>query len=190
VRAPRHLRADADGATAIVEIRDGARVSISRRGVSGPGAGTCASGGLGSGIRVVGGGHLDLRRARVAHVHDTPIARCGHQGVGVLVGDASPGSGSATIRDSEITDSTTKGMLVVGPREVSADGIDALVAARLDHNVVAGNDFAGEVLQDARSRRVATASRMRRPRPSGRSSCCGFTASVTRHGAVARRGRS
>jgi pectin methylesterase-like acyl-CoA thioesterase len=28
VRAPRHLRADADGATAIVEIRDGARVSI------------------------------------------------------------------------------------------------------------------------------------------------------------------
>jgi Right handed beta helix region len=154
IRAPNVLAVDEDGGSSIVEILGGASVAMTRLTVSGPGSGTCANGPLQAGIRVIGGGHLDLSFARVTHIHDTPIAHCSHSGVGVLVGDFPAGTGSATIRFSEVSDYQAKGILVLsegapttishnvvtGPSEVSTDGIDVLfAAATVTQNIVSGN---------------------------------------------------
>jgi Right handed beta helix region len=155
IRAPQALLPGEDDGRSIIEIRNGASVAISKLDISGPNAGSCASGPIESGINVLDGGHLDLGFARVIHIHDTPIARCGHNGVGVLVGNLSdPNSGSAVIHDSVISDYTTKGILVLsagpdtitrnvvtGPEQVSSDGIDVVFSqATVSHNVVANNE--------------------------------------------------
>ncbi|WP_406165081.1 hypothetical protein [Streptomyces sp. NBC_00996] len=54
IRAPRALIPGDGGGTSIVEIHQGASVSLSRLAVSGPGSGRCDNGVLGSGIRVLG----------------------------------------------------------------------------------------------------------------------------------------
>jgi hypothetical protein len=155
IRAPETLQPGEDGGRSIIEIRNGASVAISRLDVSGPNARSCASGPIESGINVLDGSHLDLSLARVIHIHDTPIARCGHGGVGVLVGNLpDPNSGSAVIHDSVISDYATKGILVLsagpdtvthnvvtGSDEVSSDGIDVLFStATISHNVVSNNE--------------------------------------------------
>jgi hypothetical protein len=155
IRAPESLQPGEDGGRSIIEIRNGASVAISRLDVSGPNARSCASGPIESGINVLDGSHLDLSLARVVHIHDTPIARCGHGGLGVLVGNlADPHSGSAVIHDSVISDYATKGIVVLsagpdtvarnvvtGPDEVSSDGIDVLFStATISHNVVSNNE--------------------------------------------------
>jgi hypothetical protein len=155
IRAPQTLLPGEDGGRSIVEIRNGASVAISRLAISGPNAGGCDSGPIESGINVLDGGHLDLGRARVVHIHDTPIAPCGHNGVGILVGNPSdPESGSAVIHDSLISDYTTKGVLVLsagpdtitrnivtGPDQVSSDGIDVVFSkARVSENLVTNNE--------------------------------------------------
>ena len=154
IRAPQPMVTGEDGGRSIIEIRGKATVAISNLTVSGPSAGNCSSGPIESGINVLDGGHLDLDFARVTDVHDTPIARCGHNGVGVLVGNLSePGSGSVVVRDSIVSDYTTKGILVlsagpttvtrnavIGPNQVSADGIDVLFAnATITGNLVTNN---------------------------------------------------
>jgi hypothetical protein len=155
IRAPQTQQPGEDGGRSIIEIRNGATVGISRLDVSGPNASNCATGPIEAGINVLDGGHLDLGFARVVHIHDTPIARCGHDGVGVLVGNLSdPNSGSAVIHDSVISDYTTKGILVLssgpdiiirnivtGPDQVSSDGIDVLFSqATVSQNVVSNNE--------------------------------------------------
>lgn len=154
IAAPRRLVAGEDGKGSIVEIRNGASVAMSRIGVSGPGAGTCEDDPLEAGIRVLGGAHLDLSFARVTHIRNSPTVACFRSGVGILVGIITdPGSGTAVIRDSEISDYTTKGILILsegpatishnivnGPTQLPADGIDALYSAStISYNLVTGN---------------------------------------------------
>ena len=129
IAAPRTLVSGEDGKGSIVEIRNGASVAMSRIGVSGPGAGTCEDDPLEAGIRVLGGAHLDLSFARVTHIRNSPTVACFHSGVGILVGIITdPGSGTAMIRDSEISDYGTKGILIL------SEG-----SATISHNIVAGS---------------------------------------------------
>jgi nitrous oxidase accessory protein NosD len=158
IRAPATLVAGEDGANSIVEIHGGAAVAMSRLTVSGPGSGTCAVGALGAGIRVLGGGHLDLGFARVSHIQDTPIAPCFHSASGILVGNFPVGTGSATVHDSTISDYQGSGIVILnegstatishnvvaGPAlsaDVSTDGIEFVLGATgtVSHNVVSGN---------------------------------------------------
>ncbi|MER7770606.1 right-handed parallel beta-helix repeat-containing protein [Kitasatospora sp. NPDC096140] len=143
ILAPAVLAPGEDGGTSIVEIHGGARVAMSRLAVSGPGSGTCASGALGSGIRVLSGGHLDLNNAAVSHITDTPAAPCPHSAVGIFVGDFPTGTGSATIRNSRISDYQGSGVTVLnagssvsvlesevtGHPTISTDGIGFVLGA-------------------------------------------------------------
>jgi len=155
IRAPETLVAGEDGANSIVEIHSGASVAMSRLAVSGPGAGTCDDGALGSGIRVLSGGHLDLSFARISRIQDTPIAPCFHSGDAILIGDFPVGTGSATIRSSEITGYQDAGIVILnqgstgtvlnnvltGQDGLSTDGIEFVLGAvgRISRNVVSGN---------------------------------------------------
>ncbi|MFF4654703.1 nitrous oxide reductase family maturation protein NosD [Streptomyces sp. NPDC001381] len=154
IRAPRKLVKGPDGRTAIVTLDDAASVRISRLTVSGPGSGTCDKGALGAGIRVMGGAHLDLGRAKVTHIKDTPLAPCFRSATAVLVGGLPEGTGSATITDSRITDYQGAGIVVlnarsratlvrnvvVGQKKLSTDGIEFIEATgRIEHNVVRDN---------------------------------------------------
>lgn len=154
IRAPETLVPGEDGKGSIVEIRNGASASISRLAVSGPGAGGCEDSPLEAGIRVVSGGHLDLRSARVIHIRNSPMIACGHSGVGVLIGVIGDlGSGTAVVRDSQISDYATKGILILsagpatitgntitGSPRLAADGVDALLSAStVSRNVISGN---------------------------------------------------
>jgi hypothetical protein len=152
--APQTLAAGEDGKKSIVEIRNGASVAMSRIGVSGPAAGTCDDNALEAGVRVLGGAHLDLRFARVTHIRNSSTVACFRSGNGILVGIITdPSSGTAVIRDSEISDYAHKGIIVLsagpatisrnlitGPSLLPADGIDALFSAStISYNVVTGN---------------------------------------------------
>jgi Right handed beta helix region len=157
IRAPATLVAGQDGGNSIVEIYGGAAVAISNITVSGPGSGTCASGALGAGIRVLGGGHLDLGFARVTHIRDTPIAPCFHSAVAVLVGDFPVGTGSATVHHSVVDDYQGAGFVILNEGStatisydvvtgavapgLSTDGIGFVLGATgtVSHNVVSGN---------------------------------------------------
>lgn len=156
IRAPRTLAAGDDGGTSIVEVHNGASVSLSRLTVSGPGSGTCAAGALGSGIRVLGGAHLDLGHAAVTHVTDTPAAPCFRSANAVFVGDLPTGTGSATIHDSRITGYQGAGVVVLnegskatierstiaGHPKLSTDGIEFVAGSvgRVVGNTIADNE--------------------------------------------------
>jgi hypothetical protein len=156
IRAPGTLVAGEDGGNSIVEIHGGASVVMSRLAVSGPGSGTCEDGALGSGIRVLGAGHLNLSFASVTHIADTPVAPCFHSATGIFVGDSPAGNASATIRHSSVSDYQGSGIVVLGegstatisdnvitgPGEsVSTDGIELVAGAAgtVSNNVVSGN---------------------------------------------------
>src|SRR5207248_3305475 len=133
-----------------------ASVAISRLAVTGPGSGTCDTGPLGSGIRVLGAGHLNLSFANVTHIADTPVAPCFHSATGIFVGDVPTGHASATIRHSSISDYQGSGIVVLGQgstatisdnvitgpgKSVSTDGIELVAGAAgtVTNNVVSGN---------------------------------------------------
>jgi hypothetical protein len=69
------------GQTAIVEVCNGANVTMSKLTVSGPGPGTCGS--IGYGIFVGGGSTLDVSLTNVAKIRDEPMSGCQN---GVAVG--------------------------------------------------------------------------------------------------------
>ncbi len=126
VQAPRKLSSGVLGGSSLVEISQGARVSLSSLTVRGPGAGTCEKGALLAGIRVIQGAHLNLAHSRVADIHDSPAALCFRSGVGILVGDAETGStATANISDSSITKYQTGGIIVAntGSRAVITDNV-------------------------------------------------------------------
>ena len=160
IRAPGTLVPGALGDSAIVDVHGGARVSIARLTVSGPGAGTCDAGPLRDGIFVWGDAHLDLVDARVAHIHDTPIADCFRSGHGVRLGDAiAETNGTANITRSVIDDFQVVGIVVInegsslvlshstiaGPGKVlgvATAGIEMVRGAQqgtVTHNVISGN---------------------------------------------------
>lgn len=155
IRAPGMLADGEDGSTSIVEIRGGASVAISRLTVTGPGSGTCANGALGSGIRVLDGGHLDLSFARVTRIEDTPAAPCDRSGIPIRIGNAPIGAGSATIRYTEISDYQHAGVVVAsaqanatishdviaGPHGLSTNGIEFVLGATgtVSDSIISGN---------------------------------------------------
>ncbi|MFE5773288.1 right-handed parallel beta-helix repeat-containing protein [Streptomyces sp. NPDC056485] len=154
ILAPEHLVEGPDGRNSIVSLDNAASVKISRLTVSGPGSGTCAAGALGAGIRVLGGAHLDLSRAEVSHIKDTPAAPCFRSADAVLIGDFPSGTGSADIRDSKITDYQGSGIVVLGgaskatvvrnvvtgQKHLSTDGIEFVEATgRAERNIVSDN---------------------------------------------------
>ncbi|AZM87292.1 right-handed parallel beta-helix repeat-containing protein [Streptomyces sp. W1SF4] len=154
ILAPANMVAGPDGRNAIVSLDSSASVRISRLTVSGPGSGTCEEGALGAGIRVQDGAHLDLSRAAVSHIKDTPLAPCFRSASAVLIGDFPSGVGSADIRDSKITDYQGSGIVVLGAdskatvldnvvtgqKTISTDGIEFVEATgRAERNTVSDN---------------------------------------------------
>jgi hypothetical protein len=160
IRAPKKLRLGRSHDTSIVEVYDGATFEMSQLTVSGPGAGTCKKGALRNGIRVHDGAHLALRSVAVRNIHDSPRAPCFRSGHGILAG-AVDGTASVDVRDSEITNYQTAGIVVLGAGSigdvqdssvvgpgpgsgVSTDGIE-LVAGAV--GTIAGNVVSGNVCQ-------------------------------------------
>ncbi|MCP3754006.1 nitrous oxide reductase family maturation protein NosD [Streptomyces sp. TBY4] len=156
IQAPSTLTPGEDGGNAIVEIHEGASVSLSKLAVSGPGSGTCDSGALDTGIRVLGGARLDLGHASVTHITDTPAAPCFHSGDAILIGDLPVGTGSATIHDTRITgyqgvgvvvlnegsSATIERSTVTGHPTLSTDGIEFVGGAvgRVTHSTISENE--------------------------------------------------
>jgi hypothetical protein len=138
VRVPSSLSLNALGETSIVEIRDGASVSMTRFTVEGPGSGTCGSGALVSGIRVHGEAHLDFSYGAVRDIHDSPLAACFHSGTAVLVGEVPGPSAHLDINHSEITLYQSAGIVALGFGST----------ANIDHNTVTGPGAAGGVATD------------------------------------------
>ncbi|MFJ8073099.1 right-handed parallel beta-helix repeat-containing protein [Streptomyces sp. NPDC096176] len=156
ILAPRTLTPGVGGSTSIVEIHNGATVSLSRLAVSGPGSGTCEKGALGSGIRVLEGARLDLGHAAVTHIADTPAAPCFRSANAVRIGEPRTSTGSATIRHTEITGYQGAGVVVLnagstatiehstvtGHRELSTNGIEFVAgsAGRVTHSTISDNE--------------------------------------------------
>lgn len=138
IRAPGTLVPSTQGFSAIVEVNNGARVSMSRLTVSGPGAAACGEdGALRWGVRVHTNAHLDFGFAAVRDIQDTPMAPCPRSGTAFSVGSPVPGVPPASLRihDSEVTGYQTTGIIVLG------------VGSRADiiHNTIAGPGHAGGV---------------------------------------------
>src|SRR5262245_51614739 len=138
IRAPSKLSRGELHETAIVEIFEGAVVSMSRLTVSGPGAGTCKKGALEAGIRVHTGAHLDFSFGAVRNIHDSPMADCFRSGTGILVGEVPSPSASLDIRNSEITNYQSAGIVVLGFGST----------ANITYNTVTGPGIAGGVATD------------------------------------------
>jgi hypothetical protein len=158
IRLPAAPQPNTNDETNIVDIFDGASVSMSRLTVAGPGAGTCENGALTSGIRVRDEAHLDMRFAAVRDIHDTPFAECFHSANGIYVGDVPSPTASVTIDHSEITNYQGVGIVVLGfgstatvthnrvtgpgqAKGVATGGIEFPIGAvgTIAHNVVSGN---------------------------------------------------
>lgn len=161
VRAPVALANGQLGAASIVEVLDGAKVSMSRLTVQGPGANSCARGpSLTWGIRVHSRAHLDLGFAAVRHIHDTPFEFCPRRGTAIAVGQPEPGSlpASLNVHHSEITNYQSTGILVLGAGSwayitrntvagpgrgsgVPTDGVELVAGAvgTIAHNTISGN---------------------------------------------------
>ncbi len=168
IRAPSALVNGQLGFPSIVEIYDGASVSLSRLTISGPGSIACGavdeSGDeiprLRTGIRVHSEAHLDFGHAAVRDIHDTPMAQCPRSGTAIAVGQSQPGTPTATanIHHSEVTTFQTVGIIafgvgswanishstITGPGHaggVPTDGIELVAGAvgTISHNTVSGN---------------------------------------------------
>jgi hypothetical protein len=138
IRAPETLVPNTLGFPSIVEVYGGARVSMSRLTVSGPGASACGEDdALRWGLRVHTNAHLDLGFAAVRDIQNTPMAPCPRSGTAISVGSSTPGAppASISIHDSEVTNYQATGIIVLG------------VGSRADiiHNIVAGPGHAGGV---------------------------------------------
>ena len=156
ILAPPTLLPGVLSTNALVEIFNGASVSMSRLTVSGPGSGTCGPTALRHGIRVLQRAHLDFTHGRVENIHDTPMAECLRTGTAILVGGAAGPSASATISHSEIRNFQNAGVTVLGAgswadirhntitgpgRIAGTYGIDmgAGAVGTISHNVISGN---------------------------------------------------
>lgn len=166
IRAPATLVPGQLPFPSIVEIYDGASVSMSHLTVSGPGSVACgAVDGSGNalprlrwGIRVHSRAHLDFGYAAVRDIHDTPFAQCPRSGNGIVVGLPGAPPASANIHHSEVTNFQTAGIvalgegtwanvvhsIVTGPGHtggVPTDGIELVAGAvgTISHNTVSGN---------------------------------------------------
>ena len=161
IRAPATLVPNHLGSPSIVEVYNGAGVSISHLTVSGPGAAACGEDGvLRWGIRVHTNAHLDFGFAAVRDIQNTPMALCPRSGTAFSIGESTPGRppASLSIHHSEVTNYQSVGIIVLGPGSrgdithnilagpghaggVPTDGIEIVAGAAgiIDHNTVSGN---------------------------------------------------
>jgi len=156
IRAPATLLPGVLSTNAIVEIFNGASVSMSRLTVSGPGSGTCGPTALRHGIRVLQQAHLDFIQGRVENIHDTPMAECPRSGTAILVGQTFGPPASATISQSEIRNFQNSGVTVLSPGSwadirhntitgpgmtAGTQGVEFALGAvgTISHNVISGN---------------------------------------------------
>lgn len=141
IRAPAILVPGQLGSPSIVEVYDGAKVSMSGLTVSGPGAAACGGGDvLRWGIRVHSEAHLDFGFAAVRNIHNTPMALCPRSGTAISVGSSAPGGppASLSIHHSEVTNYQSVGIIVLGSGSW----------AEITHNTVSGPGHAGGVPTD------------------------------------------
>jgi hypothetical protein len=161
IRAPATLVPGPLGSPAIVEIYNGAEVSMSGLTVSGPAAAACGSADVVRwGVRVHPGSHLEFGFAAVRDIHNTPMAMCPRSGTAISVGSSTPGAepSSLTIHHSEVTNYQSVGIIVLGEGSwadisrntiagpghaggVPTNGIELVAGAvgTVDHNTVSGN---------------------------------------------------
>jgi hypothetical protein len=138
IRAPGTLVPNTLGSPSIVEVYNGANVSMSQLTVRGPGAAACGeSGVLRWGIRVHSQAHLDFGFAAVRDIQNTPMAPCPQSGTAFSVGTSVPGGppASLTIHHSEVTNYQSVGIIVLG----------AGSWADITRNLIAGPGHAGVV---------------------------------------------
>ena len=115
VKAPITLTPGSFGHLSIVDISNGAIVSLSNLTVTGPGSAPCGPGSLYGGIFVVGGATLNLHSATVTKIHDTPKGFCFPNGSAIRVGKPFPSSdGHATIHNVDVSEYQENGILVLG----------------------------------------------------------------------------
>ena len=115
VKAPATLTPGSFGKLSIIDINNGATVSLSNLTVTGPGSSPCGPGSLYGGIFVSGGANINLYAATVTKIHDTPKSFCFPNGSAIRIGQPFPASdGHATIHNVEISEYQENGILVLG----------------------------------------------------------------------------
>jgi hypothetical protein len=115
IQAPTILVPDASGKNNVVEVNNGASVTMSGFTVAGPGPGPCGS--IDTGIAVLGGASLDLSNTTVRNVQDNPFSGC-QNGEAIRVGtprySTTPDVGHATIDHVIATQYQKNGIVIAG----------------------------------------------------------------------------
>ncbi|HZS74271.1 MAG TPA: right-handed parallel beta-helix repeat-containing protein [Candidatus Nitrosotalea sp.] len=112
IKAPSVLLPDTFGTLNVVDITNGATVTISQVTISGPGPTTCNS--IQAGIFVSGGATLKITNSTITDIRDNPIGGC-QNGDGILVGRAKLNTiGHAEISNVVITRYQKGGIVIDG----------------------------------------------------------------------------
>lgn len=112
INAPSVLLPDAFGTLNVVDITNGATVTMSKVIVSGPGSANCGS--IQAGIFVSGGAMLKITNSTIIDIRNNPINGC-QNGAGMLVGSAKLSTtGHAEISDVTMTKYQKVGIIVDG----------------------------------------------------------------------------
>jgi parallel beta-helix repeat protein len=136
LQAPPTLVADPFGATNVIDITNGATVTISKLTVSGPGPTNCGS--ITSGIFVSGDATLKITKSTITDIRDNPAGGC-QNGVGIFVGRHAYGTtGHADIKDVKIT-KYQKGGIVVDNTGSTAEIQDNQISWELSPLNIASN---------------------------------------------------
>ncbi len=162
--APATMAPDSYGKRNVVEINNGASVTMTGLTVSGPGSGT--SGSIDTGIAVLGGANLDLSAAAVVDISDNPLSGA-QNGEGIRVGQprntTTPATwGTATITNVTVSGYQKNGIVFAGAGTtgtiqndtITGVGLTNTIAqngiqigdgatATVEDNIVSGNEYNG-----------------------------------------------
>lgn len=112
IQAPGILAPDSVGQKTIIEVNNGALVTLAGLTVNGPGPSSCAS--IGYGIYVIGNATLNLSGAAITNIRDNPMSGC-QNGAGVRVGQqAFSQVGHATLSNVTVTNYQKGGIVIDG----------------------------------------------------------------------------
>jgi parallel beta-helix repeat protein len=122
---------------AVVEVNNGATVSLSNLTIAGPGPGGCGT--LHYGVFVGGGATLNVSDTTVDNIRDNAVSGC-QNGVSIRIGSAALGQvGHATIKNTTVTN-YQKGGIVIDGAGTTATVTDNFVQPYLaDHVITAAN---------------------------------------------------
>jgi len=113
IQAPATLVPDIFGYSNVVDVTNGATVTISKVTISGPGPTNCGS--IEAGIFVSGGATLKITKSTITDIRDNPASGC-QNGIGILVGRAAKSTtGHANISDVTVTKYQKGGIVMDGP---------------------------------------------------------------------------